>query len=51
MTTLFQVFNFRTQQVVGTYKNRQFARNKATKMDLAYGAMTCTVKVVEATNA
>ena len=48
--TRYEVWNYRTNTLVGTYKNRTFARNKVEKLDLAYGAYSYTVKTVEVVN-
>ena len=48
--TRYEVWNYRTNELVGTYKNRTFARNKVEKLDLAYGAYSYTVKTVEVVN-
>ena len=46
MNTRYEVWNYRTNELVGTYKNRTFARNKVEKLDLEYGAYSYTVKAV-----
>jgi hypothetical protein len=42
----YQVIDTRTQQVVGTFKNKQAARNKRDRLDAAYGAVRHTVREV-----
>lgn len=43
MNTTYQVIDIRTKQVVGTFKNKQAARNKRDRLDLEYGAVRYTV--------
>lgn len=44
----FQVIDRQTGAVVGTFKNKQAARNKRDRMDSAYGAVRYTVREVAA---
>lgn len=44
----YQVVDTRTAQVVGTFKNKQRARNKRDRLDLAYGAVRHFVREVQA---
>ena len=46
MNTRYEVWNYRTNELVGTYKNRTFARNKVEKLDMAYGAYAHSIKEV-----
>ena len=46
METRYQVIDVRTQQVVGTFKNKRAARSKRDSLDLAYGAVRYTVREV-----
>lgn len=48
MHATYQVIDTRTQQVVGTFKNKQSARNKRDRLDLAYGAVRYSVREVQA---
>lgn len=43
---MYQVIDRQTQEVKGTYKNRSTARNKADKLDNAYGAYRYCVKEI-----
>ena len=40
----YQVIDSRTQQVVGTFKNKQAARNKRDRLDLQHGAVRYSVR-------
>jgi len=42
----YQVIDGQTKQVVGTFKNRNAARNKADRLDMEYGACRYYVQVV-----
>lgn len=44
---VYLVIDTRTDAVVGRYKNRNRARNRADKLDNAYGAYRYTVRPVE----
>ena len=46
--TAYQVIDNRTQQVVGTFKKKQAARNKRDRLDMAYGAVRYSVREVAA---
>lgn len=41
---MYQVIDRQTQQVVATFKNKQAARNKRERLDMAYGAVRYTVR-------
>lgn len=42
----YQVIDRQTQQVVGTFKSKQSARNKRDRLDLQYGAIRYMVREV-----
>ena len=44
----YQVIDRQTQQVVGTFKNKQAARNKRDRLDLQCGAVRYMVREVAA---
>jgi len=44
----YQVIDNRTGQVVGTFKNKNAARNKRDRLDMAYGAVRYSVREVAA---
>lgn len=44
----YQVIDTKTQQVVGTYTNKQRARNRRDALDLQYGAIRYRVQEVAA---
>jgi hypothetical protein len=43
----FQVWNTRTNTLIGTYSTKNRARNKREKMDLIYGCYAHSIKEVE----
>lgn len=43
---MYQVIDKQTSQILGTFKNRKTARNKADKLDNVYGAYRYYVKEV-----
>ena len=44
--TTYQIIDRHTQAVVGTFKNKQAARNKRDRLDSAYGAVRYMVREV-----
>ena len=44
--TTYQVIDIQTKQVMGIYKTRNRASNRADKLDLAYGAIRYIVKPI-----
>lgn len=44
----YQVIDTRTQQLVGSFKSKQAARNKRDRLDQAYGAVRYAVREVAA---
>lgn len=46
MSNVYQVIDRKTNTVVGTYDNRKAASRRADKLDLAYGAIRYTVRVI-----
>ena len=46
--TTYQVIDRQTQKVVGTFKNKQAARNKCDRLDMQYGAIRYSVRAVTA---
>lgn len=44
----YQVIDRQTMSVVGTFKNKNAARNKRDRLDLAYGAVRYMVREVAA---
>lgn len=43
---MYQVIELKTGFVIGTYSTRKRARNKADKLDNAYGAYAYTVRSI-----
>lgn len=43
---MYQVIDIQTKAIIGTYKTRQSASNRANKLDLQYGAVRYIVKPV-----
>lgn len=46
MSNVYQVIDCQTNTIVGTYDNRKAASRRADKLDLAYGAVRYTVRVI-----
>lgn len=46
MHNTYQVVDLQTKQVIGTYGNRKAASRRADKLDLQYGAIRYSVRVV-----
>ncbi len=44
----YQVIDLHTKQVVGTYNSRKAASRRADTLDLAYGAIRYSVRVIYA---
>ena len=48
MEKKYEIYNYRTKQVIGNpYGCRKRARNRAEKLDLAYGAYSYLVREIE----
>ena len=45
---MYAVIDIQTQRVIGTFKNKQAARNKRDRLDFAYGAVRYVVREVAA---
>ena len=43
----YQLIDTYNKQVLGTYKNRKLARNKADKLDNQYGAIRYIIKLIK----
>lgn len=44
---MYAIIDIQTKKIVSIHKTKQFARRKADKLDLKYGAIRYVVKIVE----